>query len=167
MSRLPISILTFLLVVLLMGCAQKKLTFWEPLLPLEELLKLADEAIAKREQKTKKGAELRFEVTTNPKIILAGSSVWINCVVPLHYFHNEVNPDGSVDSPAKFRRIRLELDGTGGEEALERIQTRRLFERLRCGTLEAVCTIAGPMDAFEQRRTTLLVKGECNSGDDK
>lgn len=164
--RRVITLIVFLL-ILTVACAEKPFVITPPLLPFEELLKLADEAIAKREQKTKKGAELQFEVTTNPKIILAGNAVWVTCTIPLYYFHNIVNPDGSVDNPAKFRRIRLELDGTGGEEALERIQTRRLFERVRCGTLDAVCTITGPMDAFEQRRTSLLVKGECNAGDDK
>ena len=146
-----------LLLVLLAGCAPSRYVPGPPHPTWEELVKLGNEAIAKK-QLTVKPVESKFEVKVYPAIILEGSATWVTCYVPPSYWAEE---------NSKFRAIRLELSGAAFEAPLEKVEHKRFVERIPCGTWQAVCTIAGPMGAIERRTVNLTSKGECNSGEDR
>ena len=95
-------------------------------------------------------SKTEFRVTLLPRIILAGSGVWVTCYVPERY---------------KASKLRLDFEGMGGMETpgAPPIQTRRLFEGVPCGTWNVTCAIL-TAEGRLQRSERLEVKGECNDG---
>lgn len=94
--------------------------------------------------------EAPFEAKFYPQIVLEGGAVYFSCLVPLSY------------GQGIFRMEVPSLFASEGE--LWRVETKRLLERLPCGTYVGMCAIrTGRGD--ERREARLEVRGGNCDGD--
>lgn len=99
---------------------------------------------------TKSPVVARFDLRLMPPIILAGSATWVRCFVP----------DGLGSG-----RIRFGIEGLAmsGPMPLDRVEHRRLVERIACGEWIAVCEV-WVASGHHRLERPLLSKGSCNDG---
>lgn len=88
-----------------------------------------------------------LEVTLMPRVILAGTAVWVTCYVP---------------ASSKARAVRYGLEGVRmSQQPIDGIQYRLLAERVPCGTWVATCALS----TGERVEAPLEVMGgECDGG---
>jgi len=129
-----------LLALFVPACGQKPLKFGPPHPTPEQITELA-----RLTRPPAAAVSSRFELTLTPRVILAGTAVWVTCYAP-------------TDSGA--RAIRYGLEGIRMSEGpLERIEHKLLVERVPCGTWQATCALS----TGERRDLSLeVIGGECD-----
>lgn len=97
-----------------------------------------------------------LEIQVFPRVILAGSGVWVRCFVPRLAEHRWL-----AYGIARRRVSWVALDGAEAPSAFE-----LLIEPVACGTHTAFCETQSAGHRSDRRTFTLESLGSCNSGED-